>query len=83
MSGSAFSGLTIGEQCLLLNYSEKKDREFNTMMFRISFGIGGALSAIFGALFYTIGEFVACFTSVGVALLIVTPLIYLRLTKAK
>ena len=78
-TGVAQTTLTIGEQCLLLRYSDKGEREKNLGMFRVASGLGGLLSPILGSVMYACGGFIAAFMSVGVGYLFICPWIYFKL----
>jgi len=81
--GTATAALMIGEQCLLLRYSVKSEREKNLGMFRVASGLGGLLSPMVGSAMYALGGFIATFMSVGVGFLIICPYVYYKLTAAK
>jgi len=81
--GVAQAALMVGEQCLLLRYSEKSEREKNLGMFRVASGLGGLLSPMMGAAMYALGGFIATFSSVGVGYLCISPFIYCKLTQAR
>ena len=81
--GIAFTGLTIGEQCLLLTYSPKEDREKNTGMFRICIGIGFFLSPLLGSACYAIGGFTCSFATLGAVYALIIPVIYCKLVEAR
>ena len=81
--GIAQAALIVGEQCLLLRYSEKGEREKNLGMFRVASGLGGLLSPMMGAGMYALGGFIATFSSVGIGYLCISPFIYWRLTEAR
>ena len=78
-TGIAQTTLTIGEQCLLLRYSEKGEREKNLGKFRVASGLGGMISPILGSVMYACGGFIAAFMSVGVGYLFICPWIFFKL----
>ena len=77
--GISVAASIVGEQALLLRYSEKQEREKNLGMFRAASGLGGLLSPIFGAAMFAFGDFFAVFLYVGIGYLLICPLIYSRL----
>ena len=83
VTGFAVASNTVGEQTILLKYSEKREREQNIGLFRAAYGIGGLIAPALGASMYAWGGFMATFMSVGIGYLLAAPLIYRRLFAAK
>lgn len=81
--GFAAASNTVGEQTLLLKYSEKSDREKNLGMFRAAVGLGGLLAPLLGASMFVWGEFMATFMTIGIGYLLISPFIYRQLYRAK
>lgn len=81
--GFAVASNTVGEQTLLLKYSDKKDREENIGKFRACYGIGGLLAPVLGAVMYVWSGFMGIFMAVGIGYLLIAPIIYKRLYTAK
>ena len=52
-------------------------------MFRASSGLGGMISPMLGAAMFALGEYFAVFLFVGIGYLLICPLIYVRLYKAR
>jgi MFS family permease len=77
--GISIAASIVGEQALLLRYSEKNEREKNLGMFRAGSGLGGLLSPILGAAMYAIGDFFAVFLFVGIGYFLICPFIYNKL----
>jgi MFS family permease len=78
----AMSTLGIGEQTLLLRYSDKHQREANLGMFRMATGLGGLLSPILGSMMYALGGFFATFATIGFVYLLIIPVVYFKLNEA-
>jgi MFS family permease len=81
--GVSVAASIIGEQALLLRYSEKEEREKNLGMFRAASGLGGLLSPIIGSAMFAIGDFFAVFLFVGAGYLLICPFIYTRLCASR
>ena len=81
--GISMATSMIGEQCLLLRYSLKSEREKNLGMFRIFSGLGGIVSPLLGALMYAVGGYGACFFAVGAGYILICPFIYRQLEAAR
>jgi len=81
--GVTIASLIVGEQAILLRYSEKEEREKNLGMFRASSGLGGIISPMLGAGMFAIGEYFAVFLCVGLLYFLICPLIYIRLYRAR
>ena len=73
----------VGEQALLLRYSIKSEREKNLGMFRAASGLGGLLSPLMGSAMFAWGSYTAVFMYVGVGYLLIAPLIYRQLYRAR
>lgn len=52
-------------------------------MFRAAQGFGGLMSPLLAAWMFSLGEYQAVFLFVGVGYLILTPLVNIRITKAR
>ena len=73
----------VGEQTLLLNYSQKEDREKTLGMFRGAIGIAGAFAPYVGAAMYAWHEERTVFCLNGSLAMAVLPLVYWYISKAR
>lgn len=80
--GVAQAAMQIGQQCLLLRYSDRENRERNLGMFRVASGAGGIISPLMGAGMYAAGGFFLCFSTLGFGQLLIQPFIYWSLSSA-
>lgn len=81
--GISVAANIVGEQALLLRYSEKDEREKNLGKFRAASGLGGLICPLLGAAMFAVGEYFAVFLTVGLGYLLISPIIYVRLYKAR
>ena len=81
--GVATACHVIGEQCLLLRYSKKDEREKTTGMFRFFESFGIMLSPVFCSVTVAIGGVFLCYATIGIGFLVLSPLIFCKLRSAR
>jgi MFS family permease len=83
LTGFAIACNIVGEQALLLKYSNKEDREKNLGYFRAASGVGALLAPLLGAGLYALWEYCGLFMFIGIGYLVICPVIYFKLYQAK
>ena len=73
----------IGEQCLLLRYSKKIEREKTSGMFRLSSTVGLMVSPVFCSATVAIGGVFLCYATFGLGFLLLAPLTFCKLRSAR
>lgn len=75
--------IVIGEQCLVLRYSKKSERELTVGMFRMFGAIGILFAPVYCSVTYSIGGILVCYGILGVGFLLLAPLIFFKLRSAR
>ena len=81
--GVAGASMIIGENCLLLRYSPKSERENTVGMFRMINGMGGMCAPVICSIGYAISGISFCYGIFAIGFFILSPLIFFKLRSAR